>query len=104
MKLAEIVVTKTGWLAGAAALVLCGSFAFRSAPLVAPVVDIEAPNELAVDVRDTVGDRSCASDVTTQGSRVFVHLREDPKTCAGVVRVYRVEGDRLVFEQELIDI
>jgi len=105
MRLAEMVVPRMGWLAGAFALTLAGSFALRGSPVVGPpVLDIEESSELAVHVRDNVGEGSCASDVTTQGTRVFVHLREDPKTCSGVVRVYRVEGDHLVFEQELIDI
>lgn len=106
MRLAEVVVPRMGWLAGSAlALGLIGSFAVRGSPLVAPpVVDVEDPNELAASVRDNVGEHTCASDVTTEGTRVFVHLREDPATCSGVVRIYRVEGDHLVFEQELIDI
>ena len=70
----------------------------------APAVDVDEPNELSVRVRDNVGDGSCASDVRTEGTRVFVHLREDPKTCSGVVRIYRTEGDHLIFERELIDI
>ena len=37
-------------------------------------------------------------------NRVYVHLPEDRKTCAGVTRIYRVEGERMIFEQELIDI
>jgi len=94
-----------GWLAGSAlALGLFGSFAMRGSPLTPPVVDVEEANDLAASVRDNVGEHTCASDVETQGSRVYVHLREDPATCSGVVRVYRLEGDHLVFEQELIDI
>jgi hypothetical protein len=103
MRLAEIV--RTGWLVGAAAGAFAGVVALR-APTVAtsaPAVDVNERDQLSVHVRDDIGD-SCASDVRTEGTRVYVHLREDPNTCSGVVRVYRIEGDHLIFEQELIDI
>ena len=105
MRLAELVQTrKLSLFAGSLAIALGASFAFRAHTLVAPpVVDIEDHSDITVNVRDAVG-APCESDVTTQGARVFVHLREDPATCSGVVRVYRVEGDKLIFEQELIDI
>ena len=106
MRFAEIVrIPRLGWLAGALVIALAASFALRTSPIVAPPqVDVEETIEVTIGIHDNVGDPSCASDVTTEGSRVYVHLREDPQTCAGVIRVYRIEGDRLIFEQELIDI
>jgi len=106
MRFAEIVrIPRLGWLAGALVIALAASFALRTSPTVAPPqVDIDETIEVTIGVHDNVGDSSCASDVTTEGARIYVHLREDPKSCAGVTRVYRVEGDHLVFEQELIDI
>jgi hypothetical protein len=105
MRFAEIVHTpRLSWLAGALVLTLGSALALRTSPIVSPPqVDVEEPLELSLNVHDNVGDPTCASDVTTEGTRVYVHLKEDPKTCAGVTRVYRIEGDHLIFEQELVD-
>jgi len=105
MRLAEV--ARVGVITGAAALALVGILATRapSNEMLPPQVEATKgePLELSVKVQETAVD-SCAGDVRTEGARVYVHLPEDPKTCAGVTRVYRVEGERLIFEQELIDI
>ena len=105
MRLAEV--ARVGAITGAAALALAGIIATRapSTAMLPPQVESQKgePLELSVKVQETAGD-SCAGDVRTEGTRVYVHLPEDPKTCAGVTRVYRVDGSQLIFEQELIDI
>ena len=91
------------WLAAAAATALT-AFALAHNPVVPapPQVDVEPPINLPITIHDTIGD-SCASDIAQSGSRIYVHLRENPQTCAGVTRVYRIENDRMIFETELPD-
>ena len=104
MRLAEAV--RSGWVLGIATLAVGATLAARAVTPAAPArITVDgAPEVPAVGVRDSVGDPPCASDVTTIGNTVLVHLVEDSSTCTGVVRIYRVEGDQRVFVGELDDL
>jgi hypothetical protein len=100
-------VAKARWYLGIAAVGLgyCTLLALEARrPEPAATIDMADSDELGIDVRDSAGTGDCASSVTTLGSRVYVDLHDDPDDCTlGVIRVYRVEGNRLIFEQELIE-
>ena len=95
MRLAEAL--RSGWVLGCAALAVGATLMVHTATAARPTpFTVDLPPEVpALGVHDTVGDRCI---VTRPGSPI--HLTEDPDTCANVIRVYKVEGDHLIFDHE----